>query len=287
MQLDKLIIETRPRSAWSAIDLGMRLGRRFWLRSFSLYIVLALPIYGLTLLLGSDVSSMLPYIIFWMCKPVFERPILHLMSRELFAEPMSVKRVFADIRSWLTPSFFWIITWRRFSIYRGMTAPIMLLERPKGSAYTKRAGVLVSKSSSQALWLNVVFYHVESFLLLGGFALLGFMYPDAAIGAYEQASTGYNSVVLNAVYLLIMAGIAPFYAAAGFMLYICRRVELEGWDIEIVFRNWMSNYKAPQAQALPTSEDAIISSNDPANENNAGEAVKDASDERADSEAER
>jgi len=71
------------------------------------------------------------------------------------------------------------------------------------------------------------------------------------------------------------------------MLYICRRVELEGWDIEIVFRNWMSNYKAPQAQALPTSEDAIISSNDPANENNAGEAVKDASDERVGSEAER
>ena len=42
------------------------------------------------------------------------------------------------------------------------------------------------------------------------------------------------------------------------MLYICRRVELEGWDIEITFRNWMSKYKAPLAPLLPVSEDAMV-----------------------------
>ena len=35
------------------------------------------------------------------------------------------------------------------------------------------------------------------------------------------------------------------YVVAGFMLYISRRVELEGWDMEIIFRNWMTNYREP------------------------------------------
>lgn len=81
MQLDHLIIETRIRSGWSAIDLGVVLGRSFWLRSVCLCLVMALPVYALTRLV-SDGWYFLPYIILWWLKPLFERPILFLLSRE-------------------------------------------------------------------------------------------------------------------------------------------------------------------------------------------------------------
>jgi hypothetical protein len=38
-----------------------------------------------------------------------------------------------------------------------------------------------------------------------------------------------------------MAVIAPFYVAGGFALYLHRRSELEGWDIEISFRRTIEN----------------------------------------------
>ena len=35
-----------------------------------------------------------------------------------------------------------------------------------------------------------------------------------------------------AVYALVVAFLEPFYVAAGFALYVNRRVELEAWDVE-------------------------------------------------------
>lgn len=246
MQLDKLIVETRVRSAWSAIDLGFSLARHFWLRAFCLYLLMAVPVYCLTLLLDKKYTY-LPIFIIWWLKPVFERPILFMISRELFSEPMSVKRVFRQTRLWLTPSFFWITTWRRLSVYRGMTAPIMLLEQPKGGAYSKRASVLSSKSSSEAMWLTVVLYHIETFLFLGIIALIALFFPQAAEAIYKGlfVNASERFIYTEILGVLSMAIIAPFYAISGFMLYISRRIELEGWDIEITFRNWMSDYRAP------------------------------------------
>jgi len=229
MQLDKLIIETRARSAWSAVDLGLRLGHAFWFRSFCIYVIMALPIFCLTLLFDVGVNSLLPYFIFWWLKPIFERPILHMMSRELFAEKMSIARVFKDFWVWLKPAFFWIITWRRLSFYRGMTAPIMLLERPTGSKYSTRANVLVSKFSSQAFWLNVVLYHIETFFAFAFLALVTLLVPESGIALYENSVEGTRDIFMDAIYLLIMAVIAPFYVAAGFMLYIWGRHLQKAW----------------------------------------------------------
>lgn len=259
MQLDRLTIETRVRSAWSAIDLGICLARRFWLRSFYLYLSLALPVLALIMFLSSSTDSMWPYVTLWWFKPIFERPILHMMSRELFAEPMRFRRVLGEFWLWIKPAFFWVITWRRLSFYRGMTAPIMLLEQPKGGDYSKRASVLGSKFSSQALWLTVVLFHIENFLLLALFAMLALFFPDLASDFFQNRSIETSTeIFINVVTLILVAAIAPFYVAAGFMLYICRRIELEGWDIEIVFRDWMSNYKEPLPSTTILSDDAQI-----------------------------
>ena len=246
MQLNKLIVQTRVRSGWSAIDLGFSLARVFWLRACCVYLIAIMPIYALTLLLDKQ-HIYLPYLILWWFKPIFERPILYMISRELFSESMSIKRVFSDFWLWFKPSFFWIITWRRLSVYRGMTAPIMLLEQPDSSAYSKRASVLTSKFSSEAMWLTVVLYHIETFIYFAIIGLVALFVPEAAYSLFEglYSDDVQRNYYADIIYLISITVIAPLYVVAGFMLYISRRVELEGWDIEIIFRNWMTNYREP------------------------------------------
>ncbi|RBP48303.1 hypothetical protein [Arenicella xantha] len=244
MQLDKLIIETRLRTGWSAIDLGIALGRRFWLRSFALYLVIALPVFWLTRTFVTE-SYWLPYFIIWWCKPLFERPSLYFLSRELFQQDMGFWQTLRNWRDWIFPGLGWILTIRRISVGRGMYAPITLLESPSAGQYSKRASVLGSKYASQASWLTVVLFHFESFLAIAAVILLEVFFPDQitfGFGLFEDFQN--NSAWVDLGSLMMMAVVAPFYVASGFMLYISRRIELEGWDIEICFRDWMSEQPA-------------------------------------------
>lgn len=242
MQLDSLIIETRLRSGWSAIDLGFSLARRFWLRSICVYLVVALIVYGSTYFFTAN-YQFLPYFVLWWFKPLFERPILYMLSRELFAEPMPFSKILKEYRRWLKPGFFWIVTIRRLSIYRGMHAPISLLETPARRDYGPRASVLGAKHSSEALWLNVVLLHVEMIMAFAIFALVAILAPELVnFSNLISEADKINSFWIDLINMLVMACVAPFYVAGGFMLYISRRVEIEGWDIEIIFRDWMSRY---------------------------------------------
>ena len=44
--------------------------------------------------------------------------------------------------------------------------------------------------------------------------------------------------------LLAFALVEPFFAAAGFALYLNRRTQLEGWDLERTFRNLAARLRA-------------------------------------------
>lgn len=242
MKLNKLIIETRVRNGWSSIDLGIAIGKLFWLRGFLLYLLMVTPIFLISRYLV-QVSSVLPFLILWWCKPLFERPILFFLSRELFSEPMGFIKTLGHYREWVFPGLGWILSIRRLSVVRAMTAPITLLERPNSSQYSKRASVLGRKFSSEATWLTIVMYHLEGFLFLGLFVLLLIFFPDQI----NVSLTWLSDVSIGGVYsdlalVFVMATVAPFYVSAGFMLYISRRVALEGWDIEICFREWMADF---------------------------------------------
>lgn len=243
MQLNKLIIETRLRTGWSSIDLGFILARVFWSRAFLLYLLMAVPIFLLTRLI-SDVSSILPYVILWWCKPLFERPILFFISRELFSQRTNFKQTLFNIREWLMPGIFLVLSVRRLSVLRGMYAPITLLERPVWNQYSQRTSVLGNKFASESMWLTVVLFHIESFLTISALVLFAIMFPEqveVSLAWFNKLQE--NSIYIDAASLIVMAAVAPFYTAAGFMLYISRRIELEGWDIEICFRDWMTDYK--------------------------------------------
>jgi len=246
MQLSNLVIETRLRNAWSSIDLGIVFARQFWLRGVLLYLIMAIPVFALTRLL-SGYGSMLPFFVLWWFKPLYERPILYFMSRELFSDTTGVLRTLLNLKNWLTPGLFAILFSRRISFVRGMYAPITLLERPNSSAYSARTLVLGHKFSGEGLWLTIILFFVEGIFAVSLLGLLAIMFPEnIEVGLAWFNDLDKSNAILDLVTLLVMAAIAPFYTAAGFMLYISRRVELEGWDIEICFRDWMRGYKAVQ-----------------------------------------
>lgn len=249
MQLNKLIIEPRVRSAWASIDLGTILARQLWLRGVMLYLVVALPVYTLTRFLF-DYSGWLSFFILWWFKPLYERPFLFSLSREMFSEPMGFWQTLKSYKLWLYPSLLSIITIRRLSINRAMFAPISLLEQPISSDYGRRTHVLGNTYSNASTWLTIVAYHFEGFLATAALALLVFLFPEniqlSLAWLVESQRSGFQFDLATAL-LIPMAFVAPFYCASGFMLYICRRIELEGWDIEICFRDWMRGYVKDKA----------------------------------------
>ena len=49
---------------------------------------------------------------------------------------------------------------------------------------------------------------------------------------FLQNSTGKQVLLTTLAYAMAVAFLEPFYVAAGFGMYLNRRVELEAWDVE-------------------------------------------------------
>jgi len=239
MQLDRIIISTRPRHGWSAIDLGVKLAVKHYLSCFILFLVIAAPFIMVTVFFKDN--YWLSYLFIWWLKPFFERPILFYLSRELFGEKTNIFSVLAQWKSWIHPGLFSGLSYRRLTPYRSFFMPLTVLESLGGNAYAKRALVLGSRFGSKSGWLTIVSYHIEVFFYFGFIVLIELMAPaQFNILEFLSQEGGFNIIVSSLLQILIFAMIAPFYVASGFMLYIARRIQLEGWDIELQFRDWVA-----------------------------------------------
>ena len=98
--------------------------------------------------------------------------------------------------------------------------------------------------SSTASWLNVILIFIESSLSISAIILITTLWPELIDLSRLFTDENYSDAIyFDLLAVLSIAFVAPFYTAAGFVLYISRRIELEGWDIEICFRNWVTEFK--------------------------------------------
>ena len=238
MDLAKLEFTLRPRGHWEAIDLGFSLARRWFVPLATLWLVTALPVTLLLSLYFYDNPIAISFILWW-CKPLFEPLMLFWLSRAVFGEQLPIKTVARDWwrinRSGLLPN----LTIRRLGPSRSFYMPVWLLEGLKGKERGKRINVL-GRNQQAGGWLTVIGIHFETILELGFILTLLTLIPEQlhwidmenlflAPGLFEE-------LLWLGSWMLGMIIIAPFYVAAGFSLYLHRRSELEGWDIEINFR---------------------------------------------------
>lgn len=238
MELSKFQTVAKKRQGWQAIDLGCVLARAWFFKLWLTWIVPA----GACLILFNIVFSVKPELaslIVWWLKPIWERPLLFVVSRQIFGEQVSYRDIARHYISCNKKDWVWWLTARRLLPSRSFVMPVTLLEGLGGKARGARVKLLHRRLSSQATWLLISAVHIEVFIVLAIMAGAAMLIPSGV--EIELQSLFFEHSVLvghlyNFVWLFAASIIAPFYVCAGFVLYLQRRIDLEGWDIEIQFR---------------------------------------------------
>ena len=239
MQVDAIALELRPRPMAEASDLGVRLAQA---HARSVWGTCA-PVFGAVFLLAMSTLEIAPWlpglIIFWL-KPWLDRSVLFVLSRAAFGQATR----FPDL--WRAAGPVWwrqlpaTLLLRRLSPWRAYTQPIHQLEGQGGKARRRRRTQLLRGQRGIAGGMQFVFGNVELALFSGLLAIAVWFAPEGSRGDMaawllhggDLAAHALGTVLYASTVLLV----EPFYVAAGFAMYLNRRVQLEAWDIEQEFR---------------------------------------------------
>jgi len=238
VDLDDLAIGARQRSGWSALDLGFTLTRLWWRPLFLSWFIPAFAVWSVLHLLLYAHPGVAIFLTWWL-KPLYDRFPLYLLSKRLFGEEVSLRDTLRHWREICAPDIVPWLLWRRLNPMRSFVMPVTLLEGLRGGERGRRLAVLQLQASGYALWLTIICVHIETLLPLDTILTWFLLLPGGADFDPVQVLLdpgGGQILALNLMTLLAMALVGPFYVAAGFALYINRRIELEGWDIEVAFR---------------------------------------------------
>lgn len=240
MQVDAIAVELRPRPMWEAADLGTRLAqshtRSIWRSCAPVFLaVMALA------LATAEIAPWLPgLVIFWL-KPWLDRSVLFVLSRAVFGQETRFADLWAAQRQVWWGQLATTLLWRRFSPWRAFTQPIYQLEGQRGSARRQRRAQLLRQQRGAAGGMHFAYANIEAAFVFGLLALAMWFAPEDARGrlfdwyaASDQSL--WATLSTSAAYAAVVMVLEPFYVAAGFAMYLNRRVQLEAWDIEQEFR---------------------------------------------------
>lgn len=237
MQIDSIALTLRPRSVWEGCDLGVQLLHSRMRSVYACYLAVAMPTF--LLCLGTyPLEPWLPALLVWLAKPWLDRSILFALSRALFGETTTVMDLWADARRVLRPSLVTLLA-LRLSASRSFKQPIVQLEGLSGKAQRDRVRQLTLRHRGVARATTLAFANAELAVWASLLVLQAVLTPHAfgsEGGWFTNFASSQASLVSSFAYAATVAFVEPFYIAAGFGLYLNRRVELEAWDIEQEFR---------------------------------------------------
>jgi len=239
MRVEALTLALRPRPMSEAADLGAALVRT---HAASIWRSL-LPVYAVTLVIALasvEIASWLPTLMIFWLKPWLDRTLLFVLSRAVFGQATRWADVWQARATILRGQLLETLTLRRLSPWRSFTLPVALLEGQRGKARRLRRSQLLRARRGSAGCMHAVFANVEMALYLGAMSVAVWFAPegtrsDVFAWLTESQSSG-PALVMALVYGAVVLAVEPFYVAAGFAMYLNRRVELEAWDIEQEFR---------------------------------------------------
>jgi hypothetical protein len=240
MRIEALAVTLRPRPMSEAADLGQRLvqvhARSVW-RCYA-------PVWAAVMLLSLatvEIAGWLPgLLIFWL-KPWLDRSLLFVLSRAVFGEATRWSDLWAARREVFARNLLRTLTMARLSPWRSFTQAIDQLEGQRGAARRKRRGVLLSSQRGAVAGLQFVYANLEMIFVVALVASIAWFLPDALRtelwALYSEGESALMQAAVSFGYGLVVLALEPFYVAAGFAMYLNRRVELEAWDIEQEFRH--------------------------------------------------
>jgi hypothetical protein len=251
MRLEEINIQLRPRNSWEALDLG-RIMMYAWFdgawRAWGItYIAFGIPL--LLLLWNHQTIAIL---LIWWLKPVSDRALLFAFSRSLFGTPTTIRDVWSSLPGLLKKTgVFSALTFRRLSLVRSFLLPVWQLEGQRGRPARQRCRVLSTRVYNLAFGLTFFCASMSFILALSLILLIQMLVPEGREGVLSLSGWANGQIAastqftLNLIYMAAESIVEPFYIASGFSLYLNRRSELEGWDIELAFRH-MTSRKAEE-----------------------------------------
>ena len=259
MQPADIAITLRRRSPWEAMDLGFTMLRRWWRTAYAAHALVFVPLIGAVLVAAWAANKLwLAMLVVWWLEPLYDRVILHVLSRAVFGEVPSAG--FVRHPSQYQAGLFWALTFDRFDLARSFNLAVRQLEGSRGAERRARKNVLGRRTRSYAVWLTFVWVHFEAVLVWSAAGMASLLLPAQAErarggdaesffgGLFDVlARTGWDDALVYAAVIFVLE---PFYVAAGFALYLNRRTLLEGWDIEVALRRIAEKHAATAAVCL-------------------------------------
>ena len=243
MQVDRLAVELRQRNGFESLDLGFAMYRawdRALLRAWCVtYVPTALAV---SLVLWEYPT--IAFLVMWWLKPLFDRVLLYVYSQAMFGAQPSARDVLRELpRLARQTQLLASLTIFRFSMARSLFLPVWQLEGQRGPAARARRRVLGARTYGFGAWLTFVCVNVAGIWSLGMFMIARLLVPEDSLPAFSLADLFMpNTDALwlqygtNLVAFIADTVIEPYFVGAGFSLYLNRRSELEGWDLEVEFR---------------------------------------------------
>jgi hypothetical protein len=199
----------------------------------------SLPFLALSLLIPVE-RLWLSTLLLWWLKPLFERPLLHILSYAVFNDLPSVRSTVKAFPSLAIKQIVASLTWRRLSPSRSMDLAVLQLEGLSGARRQERLRLLHREDSAPAGWLTFFCANIESFLGMGIIGFIWAMIPSEIdidwANLFLDQDSAYLQYTKVIIWYIAMTLVAPFYITCGFALYLNRRIKLEAWDIDIAFR---------------------------------------------------
>jgi len=229
-----------------AADTGLLLWRKNF---FSIILFFAIPFWtcAFALRLIPGLASYWPWLLIWLLKPLFDRPVLHIISVRFFEKDANLKRLRQGLGKSLRRGLLGDLLWRRFSPLRSAMMPVRVLEQnPKSGRWISQRKKLLKKGGLNYCFLLTLWgIAVETALFIGVLLFLFIMSELLMEGLSSSMwqSLRNSEVYLYAIFCFNCILVEPVYVCMGFSLYINSRIEVEGWDIEIIFRDFAEKLK--------------------------------------------
>lgn len=243
MQLDRITLQLRRRKPWEALDLGHAMLRAWAKPAYRAWMAFYWPV-ALLLMAVFWQWPTIGFLVLWWLKPLFDRVLLFTYSRSLFGQPTAVRDVWRALPGILKgPGVIAGLTWRRFSLARSFLLPVWQLEGQEGADARKRFKVLGRRARGHAVWLTFVCANMVTILGFSLVLLCEMLAPVGTDGLFSLRLwvTGgelpnWQQALIHLLWIVAETLVEPLYVASGFALYLNRRNDLEGWDIDIAFR---------------------------------------------------
>ncbi|HET6629093.1 MAG TPA: hypothetical protein VFG91_04930 [Woeseiaceae bacterium] len=215
-----------------AADLGVRVCQDAARSVFGCYLAVAVPLLVLLLAAG-EIALWIPTLAIWMAKPWLDRTVLFALSRAAFGQATTPRDLWAARRQvwWAQLPRTW--TLQRLSPWRSLTGPVYQLEGLSGKRQRRRVQQIRSGSARAGVLVTSAFGLAELALVAALLFFAVWLLPrgiDLRWSAFAFEPQMQLATALG--YAIVVAFLEPFYVAAGFGLYLNRRVELEAWDVE-------------------------------------------------------